>query len=227
MPKQIEYKSVDASYQAKADAGVFSGLGAVFGNEDFGGDVIVKGAFDDTLTDWQSRNAKGQRMPILWQHDTDEPMGPWVDVKSVDAGLMAEGELLIETDPLAKRAHGLMKSGALTGLSIGYGVPKGGFEYDGEVRYLKRIKLYEISLVTFPMNDDARIDAVKAGDLTERDLERVLTRDARLSRSVARQLMKGGFSAIQAMQDAGKDAIDPAIANLVRERHRLLSKHLK
>lgn len=209
----LEHKTVVAEYNVGGAPGSFSGLGAVFDNEDLGGDIIVRGAFDDTLTDLQS---KGRTLPILWQHDSGEPLGPWDKVTITDKGLKADGRLLIESDPLALRAHGLMKSKAVSGLSIGYRIPQGGMEYDGEVRHLKRIDLHEISIVTFPMNDEARIDAVKAAELTHRQMERILTQDAKLSRSVARALMADGYKAIQPMQDAGEDVSE--IKRLLEDR---------
>ena len=88
------------------------------------------------------------------------------------------------------------------GLSIGEGTVNAVRGAKGE-RLLKELDIWEVSLVTFPMLPSARIDAVKAAGLTERDFERMLTQDAGLSRSVARRLMAGGYDAVKAMQDAG------------------------
>jgi hypothetical protein len=95
------------------------------------------------------------------------------------------------------------------------------WDQDNDVRYLKRIDLHEISIVTFPMNDEARIDAVKAADITAREMERILTRDAKLSRSVAQSLMRDGFKSIQSMRDAGEDMEE--IAQLIKRRAELLT----
>ncbi|WP_209270974.1 HK97 family phage prohead protease, partial [Streptomyces sp. NEAU-H3] len=79
-------------------------------------------------------------------------------------GLYVKGRLLVEADPLAKRAHGHMKAGSLTGLSIGYMLEDGGYDYDKEkgIWLLKAIDLWEVSPVTFPANDEARITDVKS-----------------------------------------------------------------
>ena len=214
----MERKTVSASYKVTPTngAGTFTGLGAVFGNEDFGGDIIVKGAFDNTLSDIQARS---KTLPILWQHDWDNPVGPWNDLSTTDDGLMAEGKLLIGDVQRATEAHALLKTKTVSGLSIGFRIPKGGFEYDGEIRYLKEIDLHEISIVTFPMNDEARIDAVKAAELTQRELERILTQDAKLSRTVARQILSGGFKAIDGKQDA---VVDDELVQLMKDRAALL-----
>lgn len=201
---KLERKSFSMEVKAEGDGSRFTGLGAVFGNEDFGGDMIMKGAFKQTLKDIA---AKGRKVPILWQHDTYEPIGYWENLKETDEGLMGDGVLLVDSIDRAKGAAGLIKSGAVSGLSIGYRVPRGGAEYDSDqdVRVLKSLDLHEISVVTFPMNDEARIDAVKAADMSKRDLERVLTQDAGLSRSVARTLMSEGYKGVQSMHDAGED----------------------
>jgi len=74
---------------------------------------------------------------------------------------------------------------------------------------LKKIDLWEISVVTFPMQPGARVTAVKSGvfadgrALTEREFERFLTRDAGLKRSEALALMRDGFKSLAAMRDAG------------------------
>lgn len=213
----MEYKSFDMEFKASGDGSKFSGFAAVFGNKDFGGDIIVDGAFTKSLKDIES---KGRKVPILWQHYTDEPVGYWEKLVETEEGLYGDGVLLTDTDPMAKRASGLIKAGAISGLSIGFRVPKGGADFDDDVRYLKQIDLHEVSVVTFPMNDEARIDAVKAATMTVRSMERILTQDAKLSRSVARALLNGGMKDVQAMQDAGKD-VDEELVRLLKRRAEL------
>jgi len=218
----IEHKNLSTSYEMKNDPnGTFSGLGAVFGNIDFGGDIIVRGAFDKTLADIEANN---KTIPILWQHDPWTPIGVWESMKSVDEGLQVDGHLLIDHVQQAREAHSLMKAKAVSGLSIGFRIPAGGQEWDDEqnVRVIKEIDLHEVSIVTFPMNDEARIDAVKAAEMTQRQMERVLTNEAKLSRTVARQLMSGGFKAIHDMQDAEADVEE--IEQLLKRRSEILTQ---
>jgi phage head maturation protease len=54
-----------------------------------------------------------------------------------------------------------MKAGAVTGLSIGYWVRESSFDEKTGIRTLTKLDLVEVSLVTFPANDDARVEAVK------------------------------------------------------------------
>ncbi len=134
------------------EAGVFEGYAAVFGNEDLGGDIIEPGAFTKTLQE-------NPNMPILWQHDPREPIGVTLSAVEDGRGLRVRGQLNLETSR-GREAYALLKQGALKGLSIGYDAVKELWE--GTTRRLKEIRLWEWSLVTFPMNLQAQVTAVKA-----------------------------------------------------------------
>lgn len=206
------------SFEIKFDAtgvdektGTFEGYGAVFGNIDSYGDVIVKGAFKGSLKDWKKAKSLP---PMLVQHggwmmtDMDAlPIGKWEEMEEDDTGLRVKGRLINLDTERGKQIYGAMREGVLDGMSIGYRAKE--FTYgtkpDEPRRTLKAIDLVEVSVVTFPANGKARVDAVKGEGLSRRELERRLTQDAELPRSVARQLMAGGFEAIKAMQDAGDE----------------------
>ena len=149
MQKEFRFslKSVD-------DRGSFVGFAAVYSNVDLGGDVIEPGAFAKTLAE------KNGEVPILWQHDAREPIGLGKLTDSPQ-GLLISGELALES-PVAQKAYGLLKRGILKGLSIGYDTVKQ--HLAGGVRKLTELKLYEVSLVTFPMNEQALVTGVKTID---------------------------------------------------------------
>ena len=199
---------LDAPLKIKSvsESGEFSGYGSVFGVKDSYSDIVVPGAFDASLKRWQEKN---QMPAMLWQHRMDEPIGVYTKMEEDDEGLYVEGRLLIDVDPLAKRAHGHMKAGSLSGLSIGYSLKE--YDYDKEkgAWMLKEIDLWEVSLVTFPANDEARISDVKTAlskgeDISPKHLERVL-RDVGLSRSQAKAFMSEGFTALK-QRDADDEA---------------------
>ena len=132
------------------DAGTFSGMGAVFGNVDQGGDKIMPGAFTRTL-------AAGKRFPLLYQHKSDTPIGS-VECTETSSGLLVRGKLLLDL-PAARDAYLLVKEGIISGLSIGFSTIEESFQ-DG-IRLLTEIKLFELSICTFPMNELARVSDVK------------------------------------------------------------------
>lgn len=148
--------------KAAGEAGEFEGYASTFGDVDQGGDVVEPGAFMESVV--QARKA-GRTIPMLWQHDQREPIGVWSDIAEDARGLFVKGQLLIEDDPLARRAHKLLKARALGGLSIGYSIPAGGAAMDDRrpgVRRLKKVDLREVSLVTMPMNIRAKVTSVKS-----------------------------------------------------------------
>lgn len=175
---------------ASDKAGVFNGYGAIFGNVDAGGDMIERGAFKQTLREWEDR---GKYPPMLLQHgggflggaDDMLPVGRWTQMEENSRGLKVEGELFALTTERGQYIYEGLKAGALDGLSIGYRAKEFvvGTKPGEPRRTLKAVNLLELSIVTFPMNDKARIGAVK-NDFDPRELEARL-READLSRSDA------------------------------------------
>lgn len=198
----FDVKSVDAE-------GKFSGYLAVFGNLDSYGDKIKKGAFKATLKDFAAR---GRKVPILWQHRWDAPLGVFDVLKEDDTGLYVEGQLLVADVRQAAEAHALMKAGAITGMSIGFETVAYKVDKDGN-RELTEIKLWEGSIVTFPANDEARIDAVKsaleAGKLpTLPEFEKFL-REAGFSKTQAAAIASGGLSKLLRSESGNTEAKNP------------------
>ena len=150
------------------ETGVFSGYGAFFGNVDSYGDVIEKGAFAETLKEWKAR---GKYPPMLLQHggmgvDADGmlPVGQWTNMQEDDKGLRVEGKLFALNTARGQYIYEGLQSGVLDGLSIGFMVreEKRGTRSEEPERTLLNIDLWELSIVTFPANDKARISDVKA-----------------------------------------------------------------
>ena len=212
----LDLKSVDSD-------GVFEGYASVFDREDLGRDVMVRGAFRDSLA---ARGAGGVRM--LFQHDPAQPIGVWTELAEDAKGLFARGRLTSEV-ARSREVMALMKAGAIDGLSIGFRALKSKRDAKSGVRRIEKVDLWEISVVTFPMLPDARIAkgkvrAFASGVPSERDFERWLTRDAGLTRSEARAVMRDGLKGLRALRDA-RTGTDEAgrLAERMREAARRLS----
>lgn len=141
--------------KAVAEDGTFEGLLSPYGNVDKGGDVVVPGAYTKTLQE------HGNTVPLLWQHRSDTPIGDLTLEDRAD-GLWCKGKLLMAL-PEAQKAYLLIKARIVKGLSIGFETIKDLLE--NGVRMLKEIRLYEGSIVTFPMNESAVITAVKSMEI--------------------------------------------------------------
>jgi HK97 family phage prohead protease len=165
------------------DTGVFSGYGSVYDVVDDGGDIIKAGAFAASLAEW---GTKGRAPAMLWQHSMREPIGAWEVVRETDKGLFVQGQLALKTQRGAE-AYELMKMGALSGLSVGFMTREDSRDQKTGIRTIKQADLWEISPVTFPMNDAARISAVKnIEEITDfKSAERLLREAGGFSRSEA------------------------------------------
>ena len=177
-----EVRSFALQIKAAGDDGTVEGYGSVFGVRDNYDDVIAKGAFVQSLKD---HKAAGTMPAMLWQHDADKPIGVWTEMVEDEKGLRIKGQLAMETVK-GKEAHALLKMGALNGLSIGFMSKEWSYDRETEVRTLTAIDLWEVSLVTFPANEKARVTNVKSADELQapKDAEKVL-RDAGFSKSDA------------------------------------------
>lgn len=188
----METKSLDI-FELKMDStqeGVVIGYGSVFGNIDRGGDIVAKGAFTDSL-------ASGRKPKMLFQHDPSDVIGVWTEATEDEKGLRVVGKLA--NTPKGNEVKELIKIGAIEGLSIGYRVIESDVDNESGARIIKQAELFEISVVSFPMNESAVIDQIKAASMTKREIEKKL-RDAGFSKSVAATLLKGGFEAISNSQ---------------------------
>ena len=150
-----DYLDVPFEVKAVSDDGLFSGYGSVFGVLDSYKEVVAPGAFAESL--------QGRMPALLWQHRAGEPIGVYTAVREDAVGLYVEGKLALKTARGAE-AYELLKMRALSGLSIGFVTREDSYDKIAGVRTLKKVDLWEVSRVTFPANDAARIAAVKSID---------------------------------------------------------------
>ncbi|MEJ7746065.1 MAG: HK97 family phage prohead protease [Luteimonas sp.] len=157
----MKHKHLDIPFEIKAvnDDGFFSGYGSVFEVLDSYREVVKSGAFLKSINDW---SAKGRLPPVLWNHSSDKPIGVFTLMREDENGLYVEGRLLIGDVQQSRETHALLKAGVISGLSIGYSVVRDETDAKSGVRRLLELKLYEVSIVTFPANEAATVNAVKS-----------------------------------------------------------------
>lgn len=202
--KHLEF---DANFKAVGDedSGEFEGYGSVFGVIDSYNEVVDKGAFADSL-------AKNGLPKLLLQHSTWMVGGIYLEAREDERGLYVKGQLNLKVNA-AREAYELLKQGALTGLSIGFRTLEEEINRETGITHLKRVKLYEVSIVTFPANESATISAVKSAPGTVRDFEDFLREAGKYSQQDAKLIASKGFNALLKHREGG----DAALAQLALE----------
>lgn len=131
------------------ESGVIAGYASVFNIIDQHNDLIKPGAF---------LGAKKDKIKFLWQHKAEEPIGIIEEIIEDEHGLYFKARLLLDIAQ-AMEAYKLIKAKAISGVSIGFQSIK--THQSGEIRVIDAVDLWEISLVTFPANQQANITEIK------------------------------------------------------------------
>ena len=160
MRSGLETKFARLGEELTVEDGVkIEGYASLFGRKDTGGDIVLKGAYQKSL---KALAAKGRSVKMLWQHDPAQPIGIWDEVREDAKGLYVKGRLLTDLQK-GREAVALIEAGAIDGLSIGYRTVMA--KKDGKgARLLSELELWEVSLVTFPMLPEARLQSEAKGD---------------------------------------------------------------
>lgn len=206
--------------------GEFLGYASVFGNKDSYGDVVVKGAFADTLGVWAK---SGNTLPVLWGHDMADPfanIGAVIEAKEDDHGLLVKGRLDLE-NPKAKQVYRLIKGRRVSQMSFAYDVEEGSFiekkddaGHDDSYYELRKLKLYEVSVVPIGANQETEVlavkaarvaDAVKAGRVLSSKNEKALS-DAYSQLTEAAKVIGDVLALVQSADPAeeGKASAEPS-----------------
>lgn len=185
----------DISFKAVGQEGEFEGYGSVFGVVDSYGEVVDKGAFTESL-------AKFGMPKLLLQHYSNSVAGIYLECREDEKGLYVKGQLNLEVQA-ARETYALLKQGALNGLSIGFRTLEETINKETGAVHLVRVRLYEVSIVTFPANEAATISGVKAeAPDTIRGFEGIL-REAGYSSEDAKYIAVNGFKAFEARREGG------------------------
>lgn len=191
--------ALEVKFASDAASGEFEGYGAIFGTQDSHGDMILPGAFTQTLA---KREAAGRSLPMYVQHGPHVggdclPAGVWKHVEEDANGLKVAGRIAAMDTERGKLIHGLVKDGALSGLSIEYHVPRGSASYGTQAgqpkRTIKAAELHGISLVADPSHAMARISSIKSARVEREALETKLAAGDQLTEREWGDLLRLGF----------------------------------
>ena len=174
---KIEKKFIDVGLEIKQDSikqdeqfGFFEGYASTFGNMDKHEDIIESGAFLQSLNDKKPSDIK-----MFWNHWSDNLIGSYLELKEDNKGLYVKGRINLMVEK-GREAYALLKAGDLDRMSIGFRIKEANDNPDEDIRIIKKVDLFEISLVPIPANDLAEVVDVKSLDeiKTIKDVEAFL-----------------------------------------------------
>jgi len=138
-------KTMDFAFEVRAagDEGQIEGYGSVFGVRDSYDDIVAPGAFRASLAE---HRAAGTMPAMLWQHNSDEPIGVWTEMEEDEKGLRVKGQIILETER-GRGAYALAMRNGLRGLSIGFMSKAWSYDDKSGIRTVTEVDLWEVSLV--------------------------------------------------------------------------------
>lgn len=162
----VHTKNITVNIKSPADSldeGVFTGYASVFGNRDSYGDVVVKGAFEESLKDF---GTGGANIPCYWSHQMSNPMmwiGKTLEAYEDDHGLFVKVQLDLD-NPNAAQVHKMIKEKVVNQMSFAFDVLDYAFaesEEHGEYLELRKMKIHEVSVVQVGANQATELLDVK------------------------------------------------------------------
>jgi len=192
--KTLAFEQAEVKFTGSQDQGIFEGYASVFDVVDSDGDVILPGAFKSTLS------GSTRQVAMFFNHKKwDIPIGRWTHLEEDSKGLYARGELT-PGHTQADSIKAAMRHGTVGGLSVGFGYTANDFASTQTGKAFKNISaLREISVCTFPANEQANVISMKSLDGLEtvRDVEGWLRESVGLSKSEAQAFITCVKSAIR------------------------------
>lgn len=147
-------------------AGIFEGYASKFSNVDSQGEIVMPGAFTETL---KSFGEGGAGIPCYWGHRMDDPeMCIGVTTAAVEdkEGLKVTVQLDLES-PKGKKAYELIRNGIVREMSFGFSIEDWSMSETEKNAWgepaleINQVKLFEVSLVQVGANSETEITDVK------------------------------------------------------------------
>ncbi|MDF2964987.1 MAG: hypothetical protein K0Q51_375 [Rickettsiaceae bacterium] len=131
------------------------GYASVFNVIDNHSDLIVKGAFENSI----KKHFRDTSIKLLWQHNQAEPIGVIDELYEDEIGLFMTASINNHTQR-GREVISLIQQKAINGLSIGFKIEDVDYDKQG-IRVIKKVDLWEVSIVTFPANEHAQINSLE------------------------------------------------------------------
>ena len=162
--KPIYYKSVTGG---EISGRTVSGYLAHFNNKDSDGDIIIKGAFNKSITERGVNSTTPRKIAYLYQHDMSKPIGRFTELKEDSVGLFFKAEL--DDIQLARDVATQYASGTLNQHSIGFRYISDKLEQsvNDNAWIVKEVDLFEGSVVTMGANENTPFTGFKSSDIAD------------------------------------------------------------
>lgn len=208
--KTFRFGSIKAGPAAGLKEGQMVAYASIFGNVDSYGDIVVKGAFKNTLAEWEAK--EGRTLPLLYGHNMSDPnmnIGGIIKAEEDNRGLKITAEF--DDDPTAQKVYKLVKAGRIAELSFAFETVKSAMISDKErpdaYRELQELKLFECSVVPIGANSETEVLAIKGldGILTQAKAGRTLSKANETSLRDARADIAKALESIDSVLPAPAD----------------------
>ena len=217
----MEHMYKTFAIKADNDAGTISGYFSTYDRTpDSYGDVVAKGAFTDTI---KAREESGHPFPLCWNHDLNQIIGKVDSIEDTEKGPLMTASFF--NTPLAQEKREIVKSGVVYQFSFAFDVREAGpveLEDGTKANELRKLDLFEVSIVPIPANQNAVMTDVKADAPAEKAEEPEVKAGRRNSKKDA-DALKQAISLIQGVlgvleeADEPEDGEDEAKANAAAE----------
>ena len=227
----MEHRYKEFSVKSAAeDTGTISGYFSTYDRKvDSYGDIVAPGAFTETI---KAREDSGHPFPLCWNHDLDQIIGKVDSIEDTEKGPLMTASFF--DTPLAQEKREIVKSGVVYQFSFAYDVLEAGpveLEDGTKANELRKLDLFEVSIVPIPANQNAVLTDVKAG-------RRNSAKDADAIRE-AITLLQGVLGELEDTNDEGKDDVkangapeeqkqsNPEIEELKKRTNEILRRNQK
>ena len=209
--KSFEVKDLNYNGESRT----ISGYAAIFNNKDKAGDILLKGCFAKSISDRGPESTANDKIIMLWQHDTHEPIGRISVLKEDDKGLYFEA--VIDDVERGNQAIKQLESGTLNQFSIGYSYVWEKCEYDSErdAFIVKEVVLYEISVVSIGCNGlteylGLKADGIDPYEALKNDIESAIkglpiSKKEEIQTIIAKALSLGQFKPEKPLEEVKAD----------------------
>ena len=210
----MEHKYKEFAVKSADDTGTISGYFSTYDREvDSYGDIVAPGAFTDTI---KAREESGHPFPLCWNHDLDQIIGKVESIEDTEKGPLMTASFF--DTPLAQEKREIVKSGVVYQFSFAYDVLEAGpveLEDGTKANELRKLDLFEVSIVPIPANQNAVMTEVKSEEVLEKAGRRNSAKDA----DTIKQIITLAQSLLEKVDEAEEpeDGEDEAKANEASE----------